>query len=82
MKKTDPKFNSKTEVPVTTEPVEPEVPQEGHGQFEYKDGTTFVGNWKLVNGNKLKHGHGKVKHAGVKGKGVEEYEGDWCEDKM
>ena len=80
MKKGDNK--SKNEVPVAAEPVEPEVPQFGHGRFEYKDGTTFVGEWKLINGNKLKHGHGKVVFVGCDFKGAEEYEGEWSEDKM
>lgn len=42
----------------------------------------YVGNWKLFNGNKLKHGHGKVTFPGHNGRGGEEYEGDWVEDKM
>lgn len=82
MKKTDAKTNSKAEVAAVTEPAEPEVPQFGHSRFEYKDMTTFVGNWKLINGNKLKHGHGKVVFAGAQNRGSEEYEGDWQEDKM
>jgi hypothetical protein len=30
----------------------------------------------------MKHGHGKAIYAGVQGKGNEEYEGDWVDDKM
>ena len=83
MKKTDAKASSKDTAPVPTEPVEPEAPQFGHGTFEYKDLTTYVGNWKLFNGkDKLKHGHGKIVFPGQNGRGAEEYDGDWVEDKM
>lgn len=82
MKKSDPKAASKEAPPVQTEPTEPEVPQEGNGTFQYTNGTTYVGNWKLFNGNKLKHGHGKVCYPGMNGKGGETYDGDWQEDKM
>lgn len=61
MKKTDAKTASKQDAnQASAEPAEPEVPQFGNGRFEYKDMTTYVGNWKLFNGNKLKHGHGKI----------------------
>lgn len=30
----------------------------------------------------MKHGHGKITFPGPQGKGAEEYEGDWEEDKM
>ena len=43
----------------------------------------YVGNWKLFEGVKVKHGHGKITFPGVNGqKGSEEYDGDWVEDKM
>ena len=35
---------------------EPEVPQEGFGKFEYINQTMYMGQWKLVNGRKVKHG--------------------------
>jgi len=43
-----------------------------------------VGNWKLFEGIKTKHGHGKLTIAGTTASefGNEEYEGDWNEDKM
>jgi len=74
---------AKDQPPPTQEPTEPEVPQSGHGTFEYKDTTLYVGQWKLVNGNKLKHGHGKIVYPGGRNnRGEEQYEGDWHEDKM
>lgn len=82
MKKADPKSQVKDVAPVTTEPPEPEVPQFGNGRFEYKDLTTYVGNWRIFGGYKLKHGHGKIVYPGSQSKGQEEYEGDWQEDKM
>lgn len=35
--------------PAEVKPVEvvPEVPQFGFGKFEYKDGSLYVGNWKI-----------------------------------
>ena len=63
-------------------PVEPEVPQFGFGKFEYKDQSTYVGNWKILGGKKMKHGHGKATYAGVQGHGKESYEGDWQDDKL
>ena len=73
----------KNEVPVApTEPVEPEVPQSGTGKFQYKNGTFYEGGWKLVNGNKLKHGEGKVTYPGNNSKGVETYNGEWEDDLM
>lgn len=84
MKKSDDKkvAVSKEAPPVAAEPVEPELPQFGFGKFEYKDQSTYVGNWKLIKGIKLKHGHGKFTSSGYSGRGQEEYEGDWSEDKM
>lgn len=82
MNKSKPVGNAKDALLAPIEPVEPDVPQYGHGRFEYRDQTIYVGNWKLFNGNKLKHGHGKVTFPGHNGRGGEEYEGDWVEDKM
>lgn len=70
--------------PVETE-VTKEVPQSGYGRFEYINGTIFAGNWKLHNGVKAKHGHGKITFpsaATANDAGSEEYEGDWEEDQM
>lgn len=36
------------------------LPQSGCGTFEYINGTIYSGNWKLLNGVKVKHGHGKI----------------------
>jgi len=64
------------------EPVEPEVPTFGYGKFVYRDQSTYSGNWKMLSGHKMKHGHGRATYAGVNGGGKEEYNGDWHEDKM
>ena len=44
----------------------------------------YVGNWKLNNGVKHKHGHGKITFTGTTSNefGNEEYEGDWEDDLM
>jgi hypothetical protein len=64
-----------------------EVPQSGYGRFEYINGTMYLGNWKLHNGVKVKHGHGKITYPSVAASagndlGSEEYEGDWEDDLM
>lgn len=85
MKRTDTKALSKQQIEqaaMPAEPVEPEVPQSGSGTFEYRDMTRYVGNWKMCNGNKLKHGHGKIVYPGSQTKGQESFDGDWQEDKM
>ena len=43
-----------------------------------------MGNWKLLNGAKVKHGHGKITFSGTTSNeiGIEEYEGDWEDDLM
>ena len=43
-----------------------------------------MGNWKLLNGVKVKHGHGKITYPGTTASeyGSEEYEGDWEDDLM
>lgn len=33
---------------------------EGIGRFEYQDGTVYEGQWKLVDGKKVKHGKGHI----------------------
>lgn len=67
---------------VAPEPVAPEVPTFGFGKFEYRDQSTYYGNWKMVDGHKMKHGHGKATYAGLQGHGQEAYHGDWQDDKM
>jgi hypothetical protein len=47
----------------------------------------YVGNWKLLNGVKVKHGHGKITFPSAPSGagsdvGAEEYEGDWEDDLM
>ena len=61
-----------------------EVPQSGYGRFEYINGTLYVGNWKLLNGAKVKHGQGRITFSSTTASdlGNEEYEGDWEEDAM
>ena len=61
---------------------EPEKPTFGFGKFEYRDQSSYIGNWKCLGGIKMKHGYGKAVYTGVHGKGNEEYEGDWVDDKM
>lgn len=60
------------------------MPQSGYGRFEYINGTLYSGNWKLLNGQKVKHGHGKITFQSMmtSGFGEEEYEGDWEDDMM
>ena len=72
-------------VEAVVEETEPPKPEFGYGKFEYKDQTCYIGNWRLLENVKVKHGHGKITFPGVggpNGKGREEYEGDWCDDKM
>ena len=60
------------------------MPQSGFGRFEYINGTLYIGNWKLLNGVKVKHGHGKITFLGTTSNdfGNEEYDGDWEDDLM
>ena len=94
MKKGAPSATAQPEPVAAPTPVEAEtpkeVPQSGFGRFEYINGTLYVGNWKLHNGLKVKHGHGKITYTtSTSGPsnyhsdaGQEEYEGDWEEDLM
>ena len=41
------------------------VPEFGFGKFEYVNQASYVGNWRLVNGKKCKHGHGKMTTPGI-----------------
>lgn len=66
------------QAPATDETAK-EVPQSGFGRFEYINGTLYQGNWKLHNGAKVKHGHGKITFSHDP---LEEYEGDWEDDLM
>ena len=61
-----------------------EVPQTGHGKFEYMNQTIYEGDWRQEKGRKFKHGKGCIKFPGAQGmdNGHEEYEGDWVNDKM
>jgi hypothetical protein len=78
-----PKVQAPPVVETIPEEKVPEVPQFGFGKFEYKDQTCYVGNWRFHEGVKMKHGHGKITFPGVNGgKGCEEYDGDWEDDKM
>jgi len=61
--------------------------QNGHGRFEYKNKMVYTGEWKLINGKKLRHGHGKMTVPGIsigqgKTMGDEEYDGEWESNKM
>ncbi|KAL4477729.1 hypothetical protein ABPG72_018903 [Tetrahymena utriculariae] len=77
--------------PPEAEPVKEEEPQvqqhiemEGFGRFEYRNGLVYEGQWKLVNGVKMKHGEGVLIFQGSTSyeAGNEEYRGSWQEDKM
>ena len=56
----------------------------GFGRFEYQNGTIYEGQWKEIDGAKMKHGEGYLVHAGLSdADGVrEEYKGTWKEDQM
>jgi hypothetical protein len=38
----------------------------GFGRFEFIDGTIYEGQWKILNGVKMRHGEGTLKHGGKK----------------
>lgn len=40
------------------------IETEGLGRFEYVNGTVYEGQWKLIGGQKMKHGWGKLTHGG------------------
>lgn len=63
---------------------EVDIPQTGHGKFEYMNHTVYEGDWRQEKGRKFKHGKGKIRFPGAQGldSGHEEYEGDWVNDKM
>jgi len=53
--------------PVIQEPAEQNVVHietDGFGKFEFIDGTIYEGQWKLINGVKMRHGEGVLRHAG------------------
>lgn len=62
----------------------PQVPQEGSGKFEYINGTSYEGDWKLFNSIKMKHGKGRIIHGNSNSDshGNEVYEGEWEQDLM
>lgn len=75
----------KQEAPVVTPveaPVSQEEPTYGFEKFEYRDQSTYVGNWKMLKGIKQKHGTGKATYAGLQGHGQESYDGEWVNDLM
>ena len=37
----------------------------GFGKYEYANGSTYVGNWIVDKGRKVKHGHGKMVKPGL-----------------
>ena len=54
--------------PVPQEPAEQNVVHietDGFGKFEFIDGTIYEGQWKLINGVKMRHGEGVLRHAGI-----------------
>lgn len=52
--------------------------------IEYPDGTIYVGEYKLADGKKLRHGQGRLSHARIVAKQPirDEYNGAWAENKM
>ncbi len=40
------------------------IEMEGFGRFEFIDGTIYEGQWRVVNGIKMRHGEGVLKHGG------------------
>ena len=83
-----PKKDAKKEAaePPPEEQPPPIPPHElqGYGRFEYVDGSTYEGKWRLFDGIKKKHGEGilKIPGASKDNMGAESYEGSWVEDKM
>jgi len=89
MKKQTSKQGPKVEIKKEVEPVEekkeePVVETSGTGEFVYPNGPTYIGEWKLVNGAKVKDGKGKLVHSfnNPYVKATEEYEGEWSNDMM
>ena len=66
------------------EEVQENKPEFGTGKFEYINQTIYMGDWKLLNGKKVKHGQGKITFPGAANQsfGAEEYDGAWVDDKM
>lgn len=90
MKKQSSKQGSKAEVKKEVDPPEeekkeePEVVTSGTGEFVYPDGAVYTGDWKLIDGVKVKEGKGRLVHA-FKNPQIqiaEEYEGEWSNDMM
>lgn len=61
------------------------IETEGHGRFEYMDGTVYEGQWKIINGKKMKHGRGTIivgSTLTAENEQKESYTGQWVEDRM
>jgi hypothetical protein len=41
------------------------VESEGFGRFEYRNGSIYEGQWKLIKGVRMKHGEGLLTHPGA-----------------
>jgi len=56
----------------------------GFGRFEYQNGTVYEGQWKEIDGKKVKDGEGTIIHAGINSFDTikEEYRGSWKDDQM
>jgi len=67
-------------VPEPTEQNVVHIETDGFGKFEFIDGTIYEGQWKLINGVKMRHGEGVLRHAGSSSESGEEYRGTWAED--
>ncbi|CAD8122781.1 unnamed protein product [Paramecium sonneborni] len=65
--------------------VEAAIQTEGTGRFEYQDGTVYEGQWKLIEGKKVKHGKGRIVIASSLSTDndlKEEYNGEFENDQM
>lgn len=52
--------------------------------LEYPDGTVYNGEWRMIDGKRIKHGYGKLSHARIVAKQAirDEYVGNWNMDMM
>lgn len=48
----------------------------GSGEFIFQNGAKYIGEWKSIDGNKVRHGSGSYSF------GPEEYRGNWENDNM
>jgi hypothetical protein len=57
-----------------------EIETSGYGEFDYMNGSIYIGEWETIDKSKKRHGHGKFIHSLI---GLtEEYDGEWNNDQM